>query len=195
LPILFGAQWQNAVPVMMAVSLVCLAHALTRATPHVLISLGKPEVYAKLNFIQLIFTLIGFMIAVKFGIVAAGFAFALVSLLMIPFHLVALRQIAGFPPAMIIARCLPIVGAGAIMVAAVLLAGTVTVGAGFVLNLWFVTLTVSADLLTLVFQIAIGAIVYPIALYALAGSQVRELLATVAESLPPSLRFLAPTKA
>src|SRR5262249_41818785 len=124
LPMLFGEQWKDAVPLVMISSLVALSGPLTRPTVPVLLSVGRPDVYTHVNLVQLALVIVSFTVAVQFGIAGAAWAYAGVWLTMVPLNLWAARRIAGISIKSVLARYLPAVGASATMVTALLMVET-----------------------------------------------------------------------
>lgn len=173
LPLLFGEQWKDAVPLMMIGSLIALSGPLTRPTVHVLLSVGRPDAYARLTMIQLALMVVLFTVAVQFGIVGAACAYAGVWLTMVPLNLLAARRIAGISIKRVLARYLPALAASTIMAAALLLVET----AGYTIE-------------TLVAEIIVGPVVYLVALYAIAPAQVSQFLNFAYSALPSRLKFL-----
>lgn len=181
LPLLFGHKWDASIPLMMIMSLVCISGPLNRPTMHALLAVGKPEIYAMLNLIQLIITTVTFLIAVRFGIVGAAVAYAAVLIAMVPFNLAAAQRVANISPVHVMRRYLPPLGSGLIMVLVVLL-----VSAYLPDPMRYGSFS---QLINLMLEMAIGIVVYAVTLYALAPRQVREYVGTVYDAMPESLKF------
>jgi O-antigen/teichoic acid export membrane protein len=181
LPLLFGHKWDASIPLMMIMSLVCISGPLNRPTMHALLAVGKPEIYAMMNLIQLVITTITFLVAVRFGIVGAAWAYAAVLIAMVPFNLAAARRVAGISPMHVMRRYLPALGAGVIMALVVLL-----------ISPWLPEPSrygAVSQVINLVVEMAVGILVYAVSLYALVPRQVREYVGTAYDALPESLKF------
>jgi O-antigen/teichoic acid export membrane protein len=172
LPLLFGDQWKSAVPLMMIGSLIALSGPLTRPTMPLLLSVGRPDVYARLTMIQLLLMIVLFTAGVQFGIIGAAWAYAGMSLAMTPLNLYWARRVAEISVKRVLARYMPAVGASAIMVAVLFAIQTTSRGIG-----------------VLATEIIVGALVYVTALYAMAPTQVLQFLGFAYAALPSRFRF------
>lgn len=181
LPLLFGHKWDASIPLMMIMSLVCISGPLNRPTMHALLAVGKPEVYAILNLIQLIITTAAFLVAVRFGIVGAAWAYAAVLIAIVPFNLAAAQRVAGISPVHVMRRYLPPLGAGAIMASVLLLISPYLPDPS--------RYGAFSQALDLVVQVTVGIAVYAVTLYTLAPRQVSEYVGTAYDALPESLKF------
>jgi len=181
IPLLFGHKWDAAIPLMMIMSLVCISGPLNRPTMHALLAVGKPEIYAILNFVQLIITIGAFFIAVRGGIVGAAWAYAAVLIAMVPFNLVAAQRVAGISLVQVMRRYLPPLGAGVIMASVLLLMSPYLPDQS--------RYGVFSQVFGLFLEMAVGMMVYAAALYIFAPRQVNEYLGTAYDALPDSLKF------
>jgi PST family polysaccharide transporter len=173
LPLLFGSQWSETVPLMMIASLTAISAPLNRPTIHILLSVGRPDAYLRLNLLQLVLTVISFIVGVQFGILGAAASFAGVWLAMAPINLMAVHRIAQVPVRLVLSRHLPPIAASGIMVVALFAVGTMGHSA-------WVGVT----------EIAVGVVVYPIALYRMAPARVSQFFDIVYSALPLRLKFL-----
>lgn len=181
LPLMFGHKWDASIPLMMIMSLICISGPLNRPTMHALLAVGKPEIYAMLNFIQLIITTVVFLVGVRFGIIGAAWAYAAALIAMVPFNLAAAQRVAGISLIFVMRRYLPPLGAGLIMALALHL-----------ISHYLPDLSRSgafSQTLGLVLRMTVGIVVYAVALCVLAPRHVREYVGTAYEALPESLRF------
>jgi O-antigen/teichoic acid export membrane protein len=181
LPLLFGHKWDASIPLMMIMSLVSISGPLNRPTMHALLAVGKPEIYAVLNLIQLIITTATFLFAVRFGIVGAAWAYAASLIAMVPFNLMAARRLAGISPMHVMRRYLPPLSAGLMMALLLLLMSPHLPDPS--------RYGAVSRVIDLVLQVAMGIVVYAVALYTLAPQQVREYLGTAYGALPESLKL------
>jgi len=173
-PLLFGDKWDGAQTVMSVMSVTAVSLCMTRPTREILLSMNRPGVYACLNAAQLVLLIALMLVGVRFGLAAAATAYVLASVLAVPLHLYALSRYTSVSPCAVLARLLPVFGAGAVMAAAVY-------GAG----IW-----ASWGSWTLLPQIAIGIVTYPACLYLFAPAQIAEAAHAIYQSLPQRLRFL-----
>lgn len=122
MPMIFGAQWGNAVPVLQAMCLACLTMPLWAFAGQALSALGRPDAFAKVAFRQLGLYCLVFPVAAHFGIVAVGFAWSAISAIMVPVTLVTLRKSFGLDVQELIFKVARIALSGAVMAGVVLLA-------------------------------------------------------------------------
>ncbi len=169
MPMIFGAQWHNAVPVLQAMCFACLTLPLWAFAGQALSALGRPDAFAKIAFRQLALYCLVFPVAAHFGIVAVGFAWSALSAVMVPITLVALRQSFGLDVRTLILKIARIALSAAVMVCAVLLAKSV-----LPVSLW----AISAEA-------AIGLVVYAAAMESLfLPGHLARILAIVRGAIP-----------
>ena len=144
MPMIFGNQWYNAVPVLQAMCLACLTLPLWAFAGQALSALGRPDAFAKIAFRQLGLYCLAFPVAAHFGIVAVGFAWSALSAVMVPITLVSLRQVFGLDVQQLLLKIARIALSGAVMACAVLLAKSV-----FPVSFWAIA-----------GEAAIGSVVY-----------------------------------
>ena len=92
LPLAFGVQWNDAVPVLQAMCLAGVTLPLWFSTGQALAALGRPDLYVLIAMGQLVIGAIAFTLGTQFGIVAVGWAWAGVSILCVPLHLAVLHR-------------------------------------------------------------------------------------------------------
>lgn len=119
-PLAFGPQWLEAVPVLQAMALGGVTVPLWAFTGQALSALNRPGAYAWLAGGQLVLAAIAYVAASPFGIVAVGFAWAAVSAMMVPVHLIMLEKVAAQSLLPLVNNALRLSAAGAGMVAAML---------------------------------------------------------------------------
>jgi PST family polysaccharide transporter len=171
IPFAFGAQWRPAVPLLEIMCLAGFTQALSFFSGPALWAVGRPHAHLRLSLVQVVLTAAIFVpAAAGFGIDGVAVAYAAVSALVVPFHLVVLRRHAGVDPADLLKRCLPAALCGIAMIVAVetaedaLLAALPPLGAAGAL-------------------IALGATVYLAALTLAAPAFVRQVLALLLAAL------------
>lgn len=82
--VLFGQQWLPSVPVMRILASIGILQSLFFLNGAVMTAVGKPSWRLKINFFSTMVSLIGFAIAVRYGIIAVAVAFALRNYLLCP---------------------------------------------------------------------------------------------------------------
>jgi len=169
-PLVFGVQWGSAVPIVQAMCLAGLSTALWAFTGQALSALGRPDVFTRLATIQLVVAVLVFAAASQFGIVAAGWAWAGLSIVAVPLHLTVFRRVSGFDPRPLLGDAFRIALCGGAMAAVMLVVGRAGGSPQWVM----------------VVQVAAGAAVY-LALMELVlmRGYVSGLLALVLTRIPP----------
>ncbi|QFS45839.1 lipopolysaccharide biosynthesis protein [Nostoc sphaeroides] len=82
--VVFGTKWLPSVPVMQILNLTGIAYAYFYFNGSVLMAVGKPSYKLAMDFIQAVINVIGFSIAVRWGIVAVASAFVIRMYLIAP---------------------------------------------------------------------------------------------------------------
>ncbi|MDJ0390003.1 lipopolysaccharide biosynthesis protein [Roseomonas sp. E05] len=98
LPLAFGPQWADAVPVLQAICVSCASMPFWALSGQALSALGRPDLYIRLAAAQLVLAALAFAAAAPFGIVAVGFAWAAVSALLVPLNLATMVRATGVRP-------------------------------------------------------------------------------------------------
>ncbi len=120
IPLVFGAQWAGAVPVIQAMSFVGLTMPLWTFSGQALSALGRPDAFAGMAFWQLGLYCAAFPLAVHGGVVAVGWTWAALSAVMVPVSLTRLRRLSGLDVGRLLADAARIALSGCAMVAAAL---------------------------------------------------------------------------
>lgn len=121
IPIVFGAKWVDSVPVMQAMCVSAFTYSLTAVTGETLSAWGRPDVFSKLQLLQLFVTIAAFGVAAPLGTVAAGLAWSIVPAAMLPVHLVTLRRVSGSNSLGLLAEWSKVAASGGLMLVAILL--------------------------------------------------------------------------
>ena len=82
--VMFGKQWIPSIPVMKILASIGVLQPLFFLNGAVMTAMGKPSWRLKINFFSTIVSLVGFAIAVRYGIVAVAAAFAIRNFLLCP---------------------------------------------------------------------------------------------------------------
>jgi O-antigen/teichoic acid export membrane protein len=95
LPPLFGSRWAEAGPVLQAMCFTAPTLGLWYLSGQALAALGQPQRFTRLAVAYLALACVAFPISAYFGIVAAGWTWAGLSLFMVPLHLHAIKRACG----------------------------------------------------------------------------------------------------
>jgi len=158
----FGAKWTPSAPVLEALTLAGLVQCQTIFSSQYAIALGK--VHNELRWTTLLVAgqLVGFAIAVSFGIVAVALSLGIVLAVAWPVRLMWLRRFGGLSPREYFRPYPRLVGATVAMAAAVIGAGQLVTDHGSVIQL--------------AVQIPVGVVVYALALLLLARREAMAVL-------------------
>ena len=92
-PALFGEQWLPSVPVMQVLSLIGILQSVLAFNGSVIKASGKPSWYFGILFLTSLCSVIGFLIAVRWGIVAVAASFVIVGYLLAPLSYIAVHKL------------------------------------------------------------------------------------------------------
>lgn len=171
IPLIFGGQWLESGPVAAVLFLVGPAYTFQGFGTALLMAVGRPDVVLRFRLINMVTTVIGFLLAVPFGIVAMAASFVIRGYLMVPVQLYLQRRYAGISSGEYLRRlAVP-------SLATVLMAGVV-LGVRLALSdqLGVVELLLA--------QILAGSLTYLVALLILGRSLLSELLSVAGHALP-----------
>ena len=85
--VMFGEEWKQSIPVMQILNLIGLLYAGFNYNSPIIMALGKPALGLGLSSVQAIGNIIGFVIAVRWGIVAVAAAYVIRAYLTAPITL------------------------------------------------------------------------------------------------------------
>lgn len=91
-PFLFGSQWQDSSSVLQFLMIASCCQALTNFDGPLLIACGKAKLAFRLTLVRAFVNVIGFVIAVKWGINAVSAAVAVAALMMLPVWKLAIQK-------------------------------------------------------------------------------------------------------
>lgn len=89
----FGEEWRASIPVMQALSVAGIIQSISHFNSNILLAVGRVDWRLKLNILNASVNVVGFLIAVKFGIVAVAISFAIRGLLVYPIYLFAVKRL------------------------------------------------------------------------------------------------------
>ncbi len=161
-PAVFGAKWAPSVPVIQALSLVGMADSATAFNHNLLIALGEVREELRWWLLTTILAIAVFGASVSFGIDAVAFSYAGLTLALWPIRMIRVRALTGISLRAYAWRYVePLLAAG-VMGVAVAAVGEAAQGLGNVVNLTI--------------EVAVGVIVYPLALRLIAPATVHDLV-------------------
>ncbi|MGE5538668.1 MAG: lipopolysaccharide biosynthesis protein [Gemmatimonas sp.] len=126
-PDVLGERWAESVPVLQAMCLSAFTLSVTWFTGETLSAWGRPDVFSRLEGIRLLVTAVAFLIAAQFGTVAAGFAWALVPVILFPIHLTVLAGTASIRADRLLAGWSKLAVSGSVMVGVMFAVGRLNV--------------------------------------------------------------------
>lgn len=83
-PFVFGVQWQDSATVLQLLMIASCCRALTNFDSTLLVACGRAQLAFRLTLLRTFLNIVGFVIAVKWGINAVAAAVAIATLLMLP---------------------------------------------------------------------------------------------------------------
>lgn len=92
-PAVFGAKWTPSVPVMQVLSLIGILQSVLFFNNSVIKASGKPAWQLGIMALNAVGTVLGLLLAVRWGIVAVAAAFVIVGYLLAPVSYVAVRRL------------------------------------------------------------------------------------------------------
>jgi O-antigen/teichoic acid export membrane protein len=98
IPLLFGEQWRPTIPVLQVMSLTAFTAVFSFFSGQALYAAGRPQAYLRLALIQVAITAALFVPGAMWGLGGVAIAYVAVSLLIIPAHLMVLKENAGIEP-------------------------------------------------------------------------------------------------
>ena len=95
--LVFGKQWSPSIPVLQVLALAGLFQSISFFKSSVFVAMGKPSWSLWLSLLSMVLNLIGFLIAVRWGIVAVAVAFVLRGYLVFPIGQWAVSRLINAP--------------------------------------------------------------------------------------------------
>ena len=84
-PLLFGAQWMEAVPLIRVLTLAGVVGAVSGLLEMVLLATGRPDLRLRLGALNVVFSLLACLAAVRFGLLAVAIAYVVGQSAVFPF--------------------------------------------------------------------------------------------------------------
>ncbi|QMS91172.1 lipopolysaccharide biosynthesis protein [Nostoc edaphicum CCNP1411] len=91
--VFFGEQWIQSIPVLQVLSLIGPVHLIFFYNNSVILALGKPSWRLWIQVINTVTNVVGFALAVKWGIVAVASAYVVRGYLILPISLLAINKL------------------------------------------------------------------------------------------------------
>lgn len=92
-PAVFGEKWLPSIPVMQVLSLIGILQSVLFFNGSVIKASGKPSWQLGIMFLNALCSIIGFLLAVKWGIVAVAASFVIVGYVLAPISYIAVRRL------------------------------------------------------------------------------------------------------
>ena len=92
-PVVFGEKWAPSIPVMQVLSLIGILQSVLFFNGSVIKASGKPSWQLGIMLLNAVCSVIGFLLAVKWGIVAVAASFVIVGYLLAPISYLAVRRL------------------------------------------------------------------------------------------------------
>jgi O-antigen/teichoic acid export membrane protein len=89
----FGEKWLPSVPVMQILAFIGIVHSVTYFDSTVMTAMGKMSLQLKINCLNSLANIIGFAIAVRWGIIAVAVAYVTRAYLIMPINLYILKRL------------------------------------------------------------------------------------------------------
>lgn len=170
-PMFFGVKWSPSIPIMQVLAFVGIVNAISFMNDSVIVAMGRSNWYFALEASIAAFNVVGFLIAVHFGIVAVAASYVIVRFIFMPVSLIMVRKLIGVNLIAYLKQLQGIVVASAIMVVSIFAAK------GF-----------GIDLNSLLFQLLVfvtmGAFIYFVAIWFLSPILARQTIDLVRLMLP-----------
>lgn len=90
---LFGSKWLPSIPVMQILAFSGMTSAVGTLSGIVLVAMGKPSWHLKITFLNTMANVIGFVIAVRWGIIAVAASFVIRDYLLSPILILMLHRL------------------------------------------------------------------------------------------------------
>jgi O-antigen/teichoic acid export membrane protein len=174
--VLFGSEWVEAGPVASVLFLIGVVYTVTAFSAALLNAAGRPDVVLRFRLVTTVFNVVGFAVAVQFGILAVAAAYVIRGYVLMPLNLHWLRKYAGIQPRDFLWQLRGVTAATAVMAVAILVVKFVLEGA------------VPMPVLLLAEFVA-GATAFLLALWMVERSLVREMFRLSLDVLPSRRRL------
>ncbi|HET9589259.1 MAG TPA: lipopolysaccharide biosynthesis protein, partial [Anaerolineales bacterium] len=118
-PAVFGEKWAPSIPVMQVLALIGILQSVLFFNGSVIKASGKPAWQLGIMFLNAVGTVLGFLLAVRWGIVAVAASFVIVGYLLAPISYVAVRKLIQIDFRTYLSQFIPSLVASLLMVAVI----------------------------------------------------------------------------
>jgi O-antigen/teichoic acid export membrane protein len=119
-PVLFGEKWGPSIPVMQVLAMIGILHSVLAFNGSVLRAAGKPSWEFGIMLLTSVCSVIGFMLAVRSGIVAVSASFVIAGYALAPVSFIAVRKLIHIDFGTYLAQFVAPLSASLVMVAVIL---------------------------------------------------------------------------
>jgi PST family polysaccharide transporter len=119
-PTVFGAKWAPSIPVMQVLSLIGILQSVWFFNGSVLRASGKPSWELAIMSLNTVVSILGFLIAVRWGIVAVAASFVISGYLLTPISYMTVRKMIQIDLKTYLSQYLPPLAGAASMVAVIM---------------------------------------------------------------------------
>lgn len=161
----FGPEWLPAVPVLIALAATGIFDSLTTIGGSVFMGLGRADMTFRWSWIPMVVTLPAFFAGLPWGVVGVAAAYSLATMVLVPFRIMDMGKVTGFTLVDWLRALWPPTAATAIAAAAGwlaafgvrqaglpvplgLVAGSVVIGAGYLLVLRLISAAAFTEIMT-----------------------------------------------
>ncbi|MBW4459937.1 MAG: MOP flippase family protein [Nodosilinea sp. WJT8-NPBG4] len=91
--VVFGAQWENSIPVMRILMLIGPVHTILIYNSSILMAMGKPNWRLAIQVVNVLVNVVGFFIVVRWGIIAVASVYVIRGYLLLPLSIWAIDRL------------------------------------------------------------------------------------------------------
>ena len=93
IPFVFGENWLPSVPVMQVLAMIGILHSISYFNQSVILAMGKPAWRMGINAVNAVGNVLGFILVVRWGILAVAAAYVIRGYLFLPLPLLAIKKL------------------------------------------------------------------------------------------------------
>ena len=90
-PLMFGSQWVQSIPILKILVFVGIIHSMNKMYDSIIVSIGRPGIWLSLRIAISISNVIGFFIALRWGLEGVALAYVIVAYAYLPVYLYTLN--------------------------------------------------------------------------------------------------------
>ncbi len=176
IPLLYGPQWQNSIPIAQVLTFLALPFSLDFFADPAMVVLKKSSFIIRLSAIKLVTTLTFCIAAVPYGIVAVAIAYVARAYLTMIVQLLMFDRATGIQPIAVLKAVAP-------QLAAALVMGVVLIVFTQIVRPELFPAGILGHVIRLVISVALGVVVYGASLYVFLGAALRQDMVTTVRGL------------